>query len=61
MEMEIMKSLNGEDVAGVGYLQYNDELTSLCGSQVGIGNNYTFTGLSIIFGTFILDTENGGC
>ena len=61
IEMEIMKSLNGEDVAGVGYLQYNDELTSLCGSQIGIGNNYTFTGLSIIFGTYIVDMEDGEC
>ena len=61
IEMEIMKTLNGEDVAGVGYLQFNSELTSLCRSRVGIGNNYTFTGLSIIMATQIMDIEEGGC
>ena len=53
-------TLNGEDVAGVGFLQYNDALTTLCNSQVGIGNSYTFTGLSIIMGTIMSDIEDGG-
>ena len=61
IEMEIMRTLNGEDVAGVGYLQFNSELTSLCRSRVGIGNNYTFTGLSIIMATQVADNEAGGC
>jgi hypothetical protein len=61
IEMEIMRSLNGEDVAGVGFLQYNNQLTTLCSSQVGIGNNYTFTGLTIVMGTNITDIEAGGC
>ena len=61
IEMEIMKTLNGEDVAGVGFLQYDDDLTALCRSQVGIGNNYTFTGLSIIMATQVMDIEDGGC
>ena len=60
IEMEIMKSLNGEDVAGVGFLQYNDRLTSICNSQVGIGNNYTFTGLTIIMATIVGDVDEGG-
>ena len=61
IEMEIMKTLNGEDVAGVGYLQYDNDLTTLCRSRIGIGNNYTFTGLSIIMATQISDTDGGGC
>lgn len=61
IEMEIMRTLNGEDVAGVGYLQYDNDLTTLCRSRVGIGNNYTFTGLSIIMATQIADAESGGC
>lgn len=61
IEMEIMRTLNGEDVAGVGYLQYNNELTTLCRSRTGVGNNYTFTGLSIIMATQVADTEVGGC
>lgn len=60
IEMEIMKTLNGEDVAGVGYLQYDNDLTTLCRSRVGIGNNYTFTGLSIIMATQVADTLSGG-
>lgn len=61
IEMEIMRTLNGEDVAGVGYLQYDNDLTTLCRSRVGIGNNYTFTGLSIIMATQIADIEGSGC
>lgn len=61
IEMEIMRTLNGEDVAGVGYLQYDNDLTALCRSRVGIGNNYTFTGLSIIMATQIADAEGSGC
>lgn len=60
-EMELMKSLNGQDVAGVGFLQYNDRLSRLCGSQVGVGNNSTFTGVSIVFATQNGDIDEGGC
>ncbi|MEG0899407.1 MAG: hypothetical protein RSD67_02485 [Oscillospiraceae bacterium] len=58
-EMEIMKSLNGKDVAGVGFLQYNSGLSRLCGSNVSIGNNNTFTGVSIVFATQISDIGGG--
>ena len=61
IEMEIMRTLNGEDVAGVGFLQYDARLTSLCRSQVGIGNNYTFTGISIIMATQVADIEQRVC
>lgn len=61
IEMEIMKTLNGEDVAGVGFLQFDNELTTLCRSRIGIGNNYTFTGLSIIMATQIADLGESGC
>lgn len=60
-EMELMKSLNGKDVAGIGYLQYNRMLSRLCGSNVGIGNNSTFTGVSIVMATQIGDVDNGNC
>jgi hypothetical protein len=55
IEMEIMKTLNGEDVAGVGFLQYDERLSALCSSRVGIGNNYTFTGLTIVMATQVAD------
>ena len=57
IEMELMKSLNGKDVAGVGFLQYNHKLSTLCSSTVGIGNNYTFTGTSIVMATQIGDVD----
>ena len=59
IEMELMKTLNGSDTAGVGYLQYNEEMSRLCGSAVGIGNDYTFTGVSIVMVTVISNTKQG--
>lgn len=50
-QMELMKSLNDKDVAGIGNLQYNTRLSRLCGADVGIGNNSTFTGISIVLAT----------
>lgn len=61
IEMEIMRSLNGQDVAGVGFLQFNQDLSALCNSRVGTGNNYTFTGLTIIMATQLADIRTGVC
>lgn len=58
IEMEIMKTLNGEDVAGVGFMQYDNRLSALCNSRVGVGNNYTFTGLMIVMATQVSDVES---
>ena len=55
MEMELMKTLNGADVAGVGFLQFNHDLSRLCRSTLNIGNNYTFTGTSIVMATQMAD------
>lgn len=61
IEMEIMKSLNNQDVGGIGLLQYNSRLSALAGSHIGIGNNYTFTGLTIVMSTIISDTKDSEC
>lgn len=61
IEMEILKTLNGEDVAGVGYLQFNHELSRLCRSSMSIGNNLTFTGTSLIMATQLADIGGGIC
>lgn len=60
MEMELMKTLNGADVAGVGMLQFNHDLSRLSRSTLNIGNNYTFTGASIIMATQIADVQGVG-
>ncbi len=60
MEMELMKTLNGADVAGVGKLQFNHDLSRLCRSTLNIGNNYTFTGTSIVMATQLSDTGGDG-
>ena len=62
IEMELMKSLNGQDVAGVGYLQYNHQLSTLDRSRIGIGNNSTFTGYYFIMSTIYTDVGRvDGC
>lgn len=61
IEMEIMKTLNGADVAGVGMLQFNHELSRLCRSMMTIGNNDTFTGTTIIMATQLADLGVDGC
>jgi hypothetical protein len=59
IEYEILKTLNGKDVAGVGYLQYNHELSRSCSTLIGIGNNYTYTGMSIVMATQVGDVNGG--
>ena len=62
MEMEIMNSLNGADIGGtIGFLQYNDELSRLCGSSAAIGNNQTFAGISIVMAVQSGDLHDTGC
>jgi len=62
IEMEILNSLNGEDVAGVGYLQFNHELSRSCRSMMTIGNNYTFTGTTMVMATQLsVDPYDSGC
>jgi len=52
IKMEILKSLNGKDIAGVGVLQFNQKLTRLCASRTGtIGNNRDFTGTNLVLAT----------
>lgn len=60
IEMELMKSLNGKNnIAGVGGLQYNRDLSMLCGSTIGLANDYTFTGISVVMATQLGDIEQG--
>lgn len=57
IEMELMKSLNGQDVAGAGFLRFVPN----CKSVNGIGNNNTFTGYSILFMTEVIEPQAEVC
>ncbi len=61
IEMELMKTLNGADVAGVGLMQFNHELSRLSRSMMTIGNNDTFTGTTIVMATQLADIGVDGC
>jgi hypothetical protein len=47
-EQELLETLNGADIGGVGLLQFNHELSTLSRSGMNIGNNKTYSGDSII-------------
>lgn len=53
-ESELMQTLNGVDIGGVGLLQFNHELSTLSRSSLNLGNNKTYSGDSII-----MCTQNG--
>jgi len=59
LEAEILKVINGEELSGVGYFQYNYELSRLCRSRANIGNNSTFTGCSFVLATQSSDLDVG--
>ena len=49
-----------KDVAGVGYLQYDNDLTTLCRSRVGIGKQLHFYWALLFMATQVADTLSGG-
>lgn len=61
LETEIIKTLNGSDVGGIGYFQFNKELSSFCQSKMVLGNDKTFTGSAIVFGTNLSNIEQDSC
>ncbi len=61
VEMEILKSLNGADVAGAGFLQYNDDLSNLCQSRFNLGNNTNYTGVCVVMAVQISSAVSNGC
>lgn len=60
MESEILQTLNGADVGGVGLLQFNAKLTSMSRSNLNLGNSKTFTGTSLIMGVELIDVGGDG-
>ena len=63
LEAEILKTLNGKLVGGVGTIQFNKQVSSLVHSQLNIGNNETFEGVSLWMGVHIdeIGVDGNGC
>lgn len=61
IEMEIMKTLNGADVGGIGYFQFNRELSSFSQSRMVLGNDKTFTGTAIVMATNLSNIKEDTC
>lgn len=61
METLLMQSLNGADVQGVGWLQFNGQLSRYCKSAMGIGNNTNYEGTAIVMAVQNGDLNVEGC
>lgn len=57
-EMELLKTLNGKEVSGVGVLQFNQKVSVLSRSVMNIGNDKTYTGISILMAVNIGNIGN---
>lgn len=60
-EAEILSTLNGVDVGGVGRLEFNRMKSSMSKSGLNIGDNKSFTGTSLIMATNISDIGDSTC
>ena len=59
VEAEILKTLNGADVGGVGMLQFNTKLSTASRSSLNLGNSKTFTGTSLVLSVELSDLGEG--
>jgi hypothetical protein len=48
IEKELLNELNGLDAFGVGYFQFNRDLSRACSEQLRLSNSKTFYGSSLI-------------
>lgn len=59
---EILSTLNGAEIGGVGKLQFNDDLSRYDAARTVIGNSKTFTGVVIYMSTLMGDAGgNSDC
>lgn len=59
---EILKTLNGVEIGGVGKLQFNDDLSRYDAARSVVGNSETFTGVVLYMSTLMGDGgEEVGC
>lgn len=61
VEAEILATLNGVDVGGVGVLQFNHKKSSMSKSANNIGDNKSFTGTGLVMVVDISDTGEDTC
>lgn len=53
---EILSTLNGKYIGGVGTLQFNDDMSRYDAARSVIGNSKTFTGVALYLSTLMGDT-----
>lgn len=53
---EILSTLNGAEIGGVGKLQFNDDLSRYTAARSVIGNSKTFTGVTLYLSTLMGDS-----
>lgn len=59
---EILNTLNGVNVGGVGVLTFSNDLSRYSAARAVIGNSKTFTGVSLYLTTLMGDSgETNGC
>lgn len=61
MEAEILSTLNGKEMDGVGVMEFNAQKSNMSKSMHNIGDNKQFTGQSIIMAIDISDVGEGEC
>jgi len=62
MKAELVKSLNGSDIGGVGMLEFNNMLSRWCGATQSLGNNKNVVGDTLTFAlrtSTLRENENG--
>ena len=61
MEMEIMKTLNGADIGGIGQFQFNADLSQYCRSRMALNNTRNYNGCTIFMAVQIGSIAESGC
>ena len=61
MEMEIMKTLNGADIGGIGQFQFNADLSQYCRSRMALNNTRNYNGCTIFMAVQIGSIGESGC
>ena len=60
-ESELLRILNGTDIGGVGLLSFDMQLSRSARTYFNIGNNSTFTGISLIMAIQVSDNSDEEC